>query len=67
MLSGPLVLKTDGGTGCLAKEAESFEFWQEMQERGICILLRLPNGTLEMQEMDQAHSVFKPECQKSTI
>ncbi len=67
MLSKPLIAKTDGGPDCLAKEAESFEFQKEMHDRGVVILLGLPNGTSATQEMDQGYATFKPECQNSII
>mmetsp|Transcript_30072 Transcript_30072/g.63810 ORF Transcript_30072/g.63810 Transcript_30072/m.63810 type:complete len:132 (+) Transcript_30072:168-563(+) len=38
-----------------------------MHEKGVVILLGLPNGTLATQEMDQGYATFKPECQESTI
>ena len=35
-------------------------------EKGIVILLDLPNETAATQEMDKVYADFKPECQKST-
>ncbi len=45
ILSGPLILKTDAGPGRLSKDAESWEFCERMHEKGLVILLGLPNGT----------------------
>ena len=66
ILSGPLIIKTDAGPGRLAKEAVSWEFHEWMNERGVVILLGLPNGTSANQEMDQGYRDLKHECEKST-
>jgi len=66
ILSGPLIVKTDAGPGRLAKEAESWEFRERMNEKGVVILLGLPNGTSVNQEMDQGYADLKTECKKST-
>ena len=42
---GPLILKTDAGPGRLSKDAESWEFREQMHDKGLVILLGLPNGT----------------------
>ena len=44
-----------------------FKFREEMAEKGVHILLSLPNGTAATAEMDQLYSKFKPRCSESTI
>ncbi len=46
---------------------DSIEFWEEMTNLGMHILLSLPNGTECQAELDQMFSEFKPQCQRSTI
>ena len=67
LIRGPLVLKTDAGPGRLSKEAESIEFRSEMAEKGLHIMLSLPNATACTAELDQIYSKFQPECKKSTL
>jgi len=47
----------------LATDAENWEFRRRWNEKGLFILLGLPNGTSATQEMDQAYE----EYQKSTL
>lgn len=65
-LAGPVLMKVDAGPGRLSKEAESLEFRHEMEEKGVYIMLGLPNGTEATQEMDQCYADFKPACARST-
>ena len=67
ILSGPLILKTDAGPGRLSKDAESWEFRERMHDKGLVILLGLPNGTAATQEMDQGYTDLKKETKKSTM
>ena len=72
LLKGPLFIKTDAGPGRLAhgklaKEANSVEFLEMMADKGVHIILGLPNGTSATQEMDQAYADYQPECRKSTM
>ena len=53
LISGPLIVKTDAGPGRLSKEASSIEFCKEMANKGVHILLSLPNATAITAEMDQ--------------
>ncbi len=62
LVSGLVIIKTDGGPGRLAKEAGSAEFRAEMFELGVYIMLLLPNATSCMAEMDQMYEKFKPSC-----
>ncbi len=62
LVSGPVIIKTDGGPGRLAKEAGSAEFRVETFELGMYIMLSLPNATLCTAEMDQMYEKFKPSC-----
>ena len=67
LISGPLVVKTDAGPGRLSKEAESVLFREQMAEKGVHILLSLPNATSCTAEMDQLFEKFKPACSKSAL
>ena len=67
MLSGPVILKTDQGSGCLATEASSWEVRNKWNKQGFVILLGLPNGIVATQEMDQGYVMLKAECVKSTL
>jgi len=59
LLQGPVVIKTNAGPGYLAKEAASWEFRERMHDRGLIIMLDLPNGTSVTQDMDQGYTDFK--------
>jgi len=61
------LVKTDAGPGRLAKEADSIEFWEEMANMGVYIILSLPNGTECQAELDQMFSDFQPKCKRSAI
>ncbi len=58
-LKGPLIIKTDAGPGCLSREAQSITFREEMANKGVFILLSLPNGTACTAELDQMFTQFK--------
>ncbi len=45
LVLGPVIIKTDGSPGRLAKEAGIAEFRVEMFELGVYIMLLLPNAT----------------------
>ncbi len=62
LVSGPVIIKTDGSPGRLAKEAGSAEVCAEMFELGVYIMLLLPNATSCTTEMDQMYEKFKPSC-----
>ena len=51
--SGPLIVKTDAGPGRLSDKDGSLEFRAVMAEKGVHILLSLPNGPACTAEMDQ--------------
>ena len=53
LISGPLVVKTDSGPGRLSVEADSLEFRTEMAEKGVHILLSLPNATAATEEGEE--------------
>ena len=67
LLQGPVIIKTDAGPGRLSKEAASWQFRERMHEKGLIIMLGLPNGTSATQEMDQGYTDYKQECKKSTL
>ncbi len=60
-------MKTDAGPGRLSLAAESLDFCEEMHQKGIFIMLSLPNGTEVQVECDQMYSSFKPRCKASAI
>ena len=65
LITGPLIVKTDAGPGRLCDKDERVDFCSEMAEKGVHILLSLPNGTACTAEMDQLFEKFKPRCHKS--
>ncbi len=66
-IKGSLIFKTDTGPGCLCNEESHIKFHEEMLEKGVHIMLGLPNGTECMQEMDQAFAEFKRATDKSAL
>ena len=64
--TGPLVIKTDAGPGRLCKEAINWAFRKHMFERGVYIILGLPNSTATAQDMDQGYAEFQPAVKQST-
>ena len=58
-LCGPVIFKTDSGQGRLAATWESLEFRERMMEKGVFIVLGLPNSTSCTQEQDQLYQDFK--------
>ena len=67
LLKGPLIIKTDAGPGRLSREAQSITFREEMANKGVFILLSLPNGTACTAELDQMFTQFKDQTKNSTI
>jgi len=45
LISGPLIVKTDAGSGRLSKEADSVDSCEELADMGVHVLLSLLNGT----------------------
>ena len=62
----PVFVRADSGPGRLSKEADSWEFCRRMWERGVSIIIGLPNGTTVNQDMDQAFTTFQPAVRRST-
>ena len=58
-IAGPVVFKTDSGQGRLVATFSSLEFRERMQERGVLLVLGLPNSTSCTQEQDQLYQEFK--------
>jgi hypothetical protein len=56
---GPVILKLDAGPGRIVACAESISKRGELFERGLVIMLGLPNGTSVQQEMDALYGAFK--------
>ncbi len=66
-IKGTLVIKTDTGPGRLCKDIEHVEFCEDLLNKGVHIMLGLPNGTESTQEMDQGFTELKPATDKSTV
>ena len=65
-LRGPIVLKTDSGQGRLVATFSSLEFRERMQQRGVYLVLGLPNSTSCTQEQDQLYQEFKGKTRSMT-
>jgi len=59
LLCGPVILKVDSGPGRLVANAESIRKQEDFMERGLLIMLGLPNATSVNQEMDALFQGFK--------
>ena len=56
---GPVILKLDAGPGRIVSNAAMLNKREEFYERGLFILMGLPNATSVQQEMDQLYGPFK--------
>ena len=56
---GPVILKLDAGSGRIVASAESISKREDLFERGLIIMLGLPNTTSVQQEMDAFYGAFK--------
>ena len=65
-MSGPIILKTDSGQGRLCATFSNVEFCERMQERGVYLVLGLPNSTSCTQELDQIYQEFKGKTRTKT-
>ena len=65
-MAGPVVFKTDSGQGRLVATFSSLEFRERMQERGVLLVLGLPNSTSCTQEQDQLYQEFKGKTRAMT-
>ena len=65
-IAGPVVFKTDSGQGRLVATFSSLEFREIMQERGVLIVLGLPNSTSFTQEQYQLYQEFKGKTRAMT-
>ena len=59
LLRGPVILKLDAGPGRMVASQESIKKREEFKEKGLLILLGLPNATAVQQEMDNIYGPFK--------
>ena len=59
LLRGPVILKLDAGPGRMVASEESIKKREEFKEKGLFILLGLPNATAVQQEMDNLYGPFK--------
>lgn len=59
LLCGPVILKVDAGPGRMVASDESITKRAELAEKGLLILLGLPNATSVQQEMDVMYQGFK--------
>ena len=58
-ISGPVLLKTESGQGRFSLSWENLKFREGMTEKGVLMVLGLPNSTSCTQEQDQLHQDFK--------
>lgn len=65
LLEGPVFLKVDSGPGRLSRSASSIAFREQLWNKGIIIILGLPNATEATQEMDDLYQTFKPRTYRS--
>ena len=65
-LRGPIILKTDSGQGRLVATFSSLNFREQMQQRGVYLVLSLPNSTSCTQEQDQLYQEFKGKTRAMT-
>ena len=59
LISGPVILKLDAGPGRIVADEESITKREHFKEKGLYILMGLPNATLVQQEMDALYGPFK--------
>ena len=59
LVKGPLLVKTDNGTGRQSKSQMNIKFRQDMHALGFYIAPGLPNSTSVSQEMDDLYKTFK--------
>ena len=59
LIQGPVILKIDAGPERIVSSAEVLAKREEFFERGLIIILGLPNATSVQQEMDALHGPFK--------
>ena len=62
-----VVVKVDTGPGRLGASLENVEFRRKMREKGVVILLGLPNSTSVSQELDWLFQTFKPYTRERTL
>ena len=58
ILKGPFLLKVDSGTGRLSKSKDNFDFRRRIWERGVVIIIGIPNSKETTQEMDDTFQTF---------
>ena len=58
-ISGPVLLKTESGQGRFSLSWENLKFREGMTEKGVLMVLGLPNSTSYTQEQDQLYQDFK--------
>jgi hypothetical protein len=59
LIRGPVFLKLDAGPGRIVASEESITRRSEFKEKGLLILMGLPNATAVQQEMDDLYGPFK--------
>ena len=59
LISGPVLLKTDSGQGRFSPSWENLKFRERMAEKGVLLVLGLPNSASCTQEQDQLYKDFK--------
>ena len=66
LLAGPIIIKIDSGQGRLVATFSSIEFRERMQQRGVYLVLGLPNSTSCTQEQYQLYQEFKGKTRSMT-
>ena len=59
LIQGPVILKVDAGPGRIVSSAATLAKREEFFERGLIIMMGLPNATSVQQEMDALYGAFK--------
>ena len=59
LISGPVILKLDAGPGQIVADADSIKKSAEFKEKGLLIIMGLPNATAVQQEMDALYGPLK--------
>ena len=59
LVQGPVILKLDAGPGRIVSSAATLAKREEFFERGLIIMMGLPNATSVQQEMDALYGAFK--------
>ena len=59
LVKGPMLIKTDSGTGRQTNSTANIKFREDMRALGFYISLGLPNSAQVSQEIDELYENFK--------